>query len=167
MPDLDAQSLIGWLHFIFLVLVGGSIPVCLILSGFEDTHEDIRGLSAVIWKKLTRWGMRLAILCGLALFVVEMAKGEKPFAQPHLMFKLGIGAVMVFLSESTPKALGIGKRGSATLALMIFIFTSFIASNHEAFSKTEAPAPSVVAPEIPTPEPPSVGPETPQQNSQG
>jgi len=153
MPDFDAQSLLGWFHFIFLVLAGGSMPVCLMLSGFEDSREDIRGLAAGVWKKLTVWGMRLAVLCGAILFVMAMVKGDRPFTQPHLMFKLGIGVLLILLCENAPKALAVGKRGFAMLALMLFILTSFVASNHNAFMpKPEPPAPEA-APAEPAAEP--------------
>jgi hypothetical protein len=126
------------------------------LSGFEDTREDVRGLSAGVWKKLTIWGMRLAVICGVVLFVMAMIKGERPFAQPHLMFKLGIGAVLILLCENAPKSLMVGKRGSAMLTLMLFILISFMASNHSAFLvKPEPPAPESdpsAVPPAPAPE---------------
>jgi hypothetical protein len=157
MPDFDVRSLLGWFHFIFLVLAGGSMPVCLVLSGFEDAHEDIRGLSAMIWKKLTIWGTRFAVICGVILFVMAMVNGDKPFAQPHLMFKVGIGAVLIFLCENAPRSLQVGKRGYAMLALMLFIFISFIASNHAALTlKAEPPTPEVEAPVAPEADAPVV-----------
>ncbi|MDR0499091.1 MAG: hypothetical protein LBH03_05075 [Holophagales bacterium] len=149
MPNFDNESLLRWLHFITLVFAGGSVPVCLLLSGFEDAHEDIRGLSAVIWKKLTIWSMRAAILFGLILLIMSLVKGGKPFSQPHLMFKIGIVSILVFLCETTPKSLGSGKRGSALLAMALFVVISFVTSNGKAFYTPE-PAP-VLAPETQAP----------------
>jgi len=150
MPDFDVQSLVSWFHFIALVMAGGSMPVCLLLSGFEDTHEDIRGLSAVIWKKVTVWGLRCAVICGAALFIMYLVKGDKPFTQPHLMFKLGAAPILLLLCETTPKFLAIGKRGSAMLATVLFLVVSFLASNGNALispkpvsAPESAPAPEV------------------------
>jgi hypothetical protein len=139
MPNFDVQSLLGWFHFVGLALAGGSMPVCLMLSGFEDANEDVRGLSAVIWKKVTVWGMRCAVFCGAALVIVSLVKGGHPFSQPHLMFKIGIAAVLVFLCETAPKQLGVGKRGAALLAMVLFLVVSFVALNHKAFSYQPMP----------------------------
>jgi hypothetical protein len=150
MPNFDNESLLRWLHFIALVFVGGSIPVCLLLSGFEDTHEDIRGLSAVIWKKLTIWSMRAAVLFGVILFVMSLVKGGKPFSQPHLMFKIGAVPILVFLCETAPKSLGKGKRGAALLTIALFSVISFVAFNGKAFQPetiTEPQAAPAVMPE--------------------
>jgi hypothetical protein len=142
MPNFDVQSFLGWFHFLGLALAGGSMPVCLMLSGFEDTNEDVRGLSAVIWKKLTVWGMRCAVFCGAALIIVLLVEGGQPFSQPHLMFKIGIAAVLIFLCETAPKQLGVGKRGAAMLAMVLFLVVSFVASNHSAFYQPAPIAPS-------------------------
>jgi hypothetical protein len=135
MPNFDAESLLRWFHFVGLVLAGGSMPVCLMLSGFEDTHEDVRGLSAVIWQKITLWGMRCAVCFGFLLFILSLFKGNKPFAQPHLMFKIGMGPILLFLCETAPKPLSVGKRGLALIATVLFLVTSFIAANGRAFSQ--------------------------------
>ena len=146
MPNFDTESLLRWFHFIALVFAGGSMPICLLLSGFEDTREDIRGLSAVIWKKVTVWGLRCAVFCGVVLFIMYLIKGGKPFAQPHLMFKIGIAPILVLLCETAPKSLLKGKRGAALLAMVLFLVTSFIASNHKAFLKPEQIPPTQEAP---------------------
>ena len=168
MPHFDVQSLLSWFHFVTLVMAGGSMPVCLLLSGFEDTREDIRGLSAVIWKKVTIWGLRCAVFCGVVLFIMCLVKGDKPFAQPHFMFKIGIAPILVLLCEVTPKSLARGKRGYALLAMMLFLVTSFIASNHKAFLE---PAQIPPAQDIPQEAPPVTAPameanDTPMPQSQ-
>jgi len=128
MSDFYVQSLVKWFHLIFLVLAGGTMPVCLMLSGFEDTHEEVRGIAAGVWKKLAIWGMRFAVLCGVILYAMACVYGEKPYFQPHLIYKLVIVILLVVLCENAPKQLINGKRGYAMLALMLFILTSFIAS---------------------------------------
>jgi hypothetical protein len=164
MPNFDNESLLRWMHFTALVFVGGGIPVCLLLSGFEDTHEDIRGLSAVIWKKLTIWSMRAAVLFGVILLVINLVKGGKPFSQPHLMFKIGAVPILVLLCETAPKYLGRGKRGIALLAMALFSVISFITLNGKAFFQPETiaepqPAPSAV-PETESAPPQAVSNET-------
>jgi hypothetical protein len=133
MPNFDSESLLRWFHFLMLVLAGGAMPVCLLLSGFEDSREDLRGLSAAVWRKMAVWGMRLAILFGVAVVAASIANDGKPFSQPHLMFKIGIAPFLVLLCETAPKSLGAGRRGAAIGAVMLFLLTSFIASNGRAF----------------------------------
>jgi hypothetical protein len=146
MPNFEIESLLRWFHFIGLVLAGGSMPVCLLLSGFEDTHEDIRGLSAVVWKKMAVWGMRCAVCFGFILFILLIFKGNKPFTQPHLMLKIGLGPILLFLCETAPKPLAVGKRGLALIATVLFLVTSFVASNGKAFLSVKPnPAPESVS----------------------
>jgi len=144
MPHFDTESLLKWFHFLMLVLAGGAMPVCLLLSGFEDTHEDVRGLSAAIWKRLVVWGMRLAVLFGVAVLVVIIAKRGWPYSQPHLLFKIGLAPFMVLLCEAAPKSLGAGKRGVAMVAMILFLLTSFIASNGNAFVEPKPEPPAAV-----------------------
>ena len=150
MPDFYVHSLVRWFHFIFLVIAGGSMPVCLMLSGFEDTHEEVRGLAAGVWKKLTIWGMRFAVLCGIILYAMACVYGEKPYFQPQLIYKLVIVIVLVVLCENAPKSLINGKRGYAMLALMLFILTSFIASTKLFQNQDKLPdAAPIEAPAVP------------------
>jgi len=158
MSDFYVQHLVKWFHFIFLVLAGGAMPVCLMLSGFEDAHEEVRGLAAGVWKKLAVWGMRFAVLCGIVLYVMAWVHGERPFAQPYLIYKLVIVIVLAVLCENATKPLTIGKRGHAMLALMLFILTSFVAStklflqdNLPEAAPIEAPATTDAAASEPAP----------------
>jgi len=151
MPHFDTESLLKWFHFLMLVLAGGAMPVCLLLSGFEDTHEDVRGLSAAIWKRLVVWGMRLAVLFGVVVLVALIVNGGKPFSQPHLMFKIGLAPFMVLLCETAPKSLGAGKRGVAMVAMILFLLTSFIASNGKAFFEPK-PEPAAAVEAEPAPD---------------
>jgi len=138
-----ALSFIRWLHFVALFFAGGCMPVCLLLSGFEDTREDIRGLSAVIWKKIAIWAMRFAVLTGAVMFVMVLFKGDRPFSQPHLMFMLGLSPFLILLCEKTPNSLGMGKRGIAMLITALFLATSFVATYGKVvFSPEPAPPPA-------------------------
>jgi hypothetical protein len=156
MPHFDSESLLRWFHFLMLVLAGGAMPVCLLLSGFEDTREDVRGLSAAVWKKMAVWGVRLAILLGVAALVANIVKGGKPFLQPHLMFKIGVAPLLVLLCEAAPKKLGEKKRAAAMGAIMLFLLMSFIALNGRAFSAPEPP-PEPAPHSDPAPGPPPFG----------
>jgi hypothetical protein len=149
MPNFDAVSLLRWFHFLMLVVAGGAMPICLLLSGFEDTHEDVRGLAAGVWRKIAVWGMRLAIFFGVAVFVASIVKGGEPFTQPHLMFKIGMAPILVLLCETTPKKLGEGKRGSAMGAIILFLLTSFVASNGNAFFRAKPQLPTPIETAIP------------------
>ncbi|MCL1908519.1 MAG: hypothetical protein FWG12_04020 [Holophagaceae bacterium] len=156
MPDFSVQSFVGWLHFVSLVVAGGVMPVCLILSGFEETNEDVRGISAVIWKKLAVWGMRSAFACGLALLVINWINRSEPFSQPILLSLLVMAGLLVWLCEAAPKALGTGKRGTALMAMALFLVVSFVITNRTAFARSVPdpdPAPASVVPthqEVPT-----------------
>jgi hypothetical protein len=147
MPHFGPESLLRWFHILTLALAGGAMPVCLLLSGFEDTREDVRGLSAAVWRKMAVWGMRLAVLFGVAVLAANIAGGGRPFSQPHLMFKIGMAPFLVLLCETAPKKLGAGRRGAAMGAMMLFLLTSFVASNGRAFFGPEAAPQTVAAPE--------------------
>jgi hypothetical protein len=81
------------------------------------------------------------------MVIVSLFNGEQPFSQPHLMFKIGIAALLVFLCETAPKPLAVGKRGAALLSMVLFLVVSFVASNHSAFIKPLQTAPGHVHPE--------------------
>jgi len=150
MSDFYVQPLVKWFHLIFLVLAGGAMPVCLMLSGFEDTHEEVRGIAAGVWKKLAVWGMRFAVLCGVILYVMAWVHGERPFAQPHLIYKLVIVIVLAVLCENAPKQLINGKRGHAMLALMLFILASFVASTKLFLEQDKTPKAAPIESPAPT-----------------
>ncbi|MCL1893355.1 MAG: hypothetical protein FWG02_03820 [Holophagaceae bacterium] len=135
MPDFEIQSIVKWLHIISMVLAGGTMPVCLILSGFEESHEDVRGISAVIWKKLAVWGMRFTVAFGIILLIMYLAKGGKPFSQPHLMLKIGLTPILIFVCETATKNLGNAKRGAAMLAVVLILIITFVSTNGNAFVK--------------------------------
>jgi hypothetical protein len=56
-----------------------------------------------------------------------------PFLQNYLRIKLALVVVLLAMSEMGPKALAAGKRGAATLALLLFLLISFVVFNRAAF----------------------------------
>jgi len=138
---LDAVNLVRWLHFVALSVGGGAAVVALLLSGFEEGREEIRGLAATIWAKVVAWSFRLALLAGIGLLVLMIQGGSNPLKQGHYFhIKLLLVVILVGLSEMTPKALAAGKRGSALLVLVLFLASSFIVYNKGLFGGRPAPA---------------------------
>ncbi len=136
---LDALNLVRWLHFVTLTVGGGAAVVTLLLSGFEDGREDLRGLAATVWSKVVAWSFRLALVAGIVLLVLMIQGGQNPFkAGIYFHIKLTLVFILVGLSEMTPKALAAGKRGSALLVLVLFLAASFTVFNKGLFRK-EAP----------------------------
>ena len=136
---LDALNLVRWLHFVTLTVGGGAAVVALLLSGFEEGREDLRGLAATVWAKVVAWSFRLALVAGIALLVLMIQGGQNPFkAGIYFHIKLTLVFILVGLSEMTPKALAAGKRGSALLVMVLFLAASFTVYNKGLFRK-EAP----------------------------
>src|SRR5512133_3135860 len=143
---LEAVNLLRWLHFVTLTVGGGAAVVALLLSGFEEGREEIRGLAATVWAKVVAWSFRLALLAGIGLLLMMIQGGQTPLKQGHYMhIKLLLVLVLVGLSEMTPKALAVGKRGSALLVLVLFLAAGFTVFNKGLFRK----GPLKVGPEIP------------------
>lgn len=143
---LEAVNLLRWLHFVALAVGGGAAVVALLLSGFEEGREDLRGLAATVWAKVVAWAFRLALIAGIALLVLVMQGGSNPMKHGHYFhIKMLLVVVLVGLSEMTPKALAAGKRGSALLALVLFLATSFTVYNKGLFG-----GPLKAGPEIPS-----------------
>lgn len=126
MPHFNAFDLLKWLHLVAFAVAGGAAVVALLLSGFEDTREDLRGLAATVWSKVVAWGFRLAFLLGVLLLVMKFKRGEHPFDYSYLHFKITLAVLLLAFSEMAPKALARAKRGAAMLALMLFLLTSFL-----------------------------------------
>src|SRR5512133_20915 len=143
---LEAVNLVRWLHFVTLTVGGGAAVVALLLSGFEEGREEIRGLAATVWAKVVAWSFRLALLAGIGLLLMMIQGGQNPLKQGHYMhIKLLLVLVLVGLSEMTPKALAVGKRGSALLALVLFLASSFTVYNKGLFG-----GPAQAGPEMPS-----------------
>ncbi|MDP2876510.1 MAG: hypothetical protein Q8O00_10030 [Holophaga sp.] len=134
MPQFEIYNLVKWLHFVALALGGGGIVIALLLSGFEDEREDLRGLAATIWKKVVAWSFRLALILGILMLVVQYRAGDpNPLAPHYLHVKLLLVLILVGVSEMAPKALAGAKRGAAMLALLLFLLASFVTINRNVF----------------------------------
>lgn len=137
----NAYDMIRWMHFLCAALAGGGMVMCLLVSGFEDTREDLRGFAAVLWARVVSWGLRLALLLGLGMVGWMHKLGGNPFNDYWLWVKLALVLVLVGVSETTPKALAAGKRGGALLAMLLFLLATFAAYNRGVFgSRPAAPA---------------------------
>ena len=136
---LEAVNLVRWLHFVALAVGGGAAVVALLLSGFEEGREDVQGLAATVWAKVVAWAFRLALVAGIGLLVLMMQGGQNPFkAGVYFHIKLTLVLVVVGLSEMAPRALAVGKRGTALLAVVLFLAASFTVFNKGLFGKPKA-----------------------------
>jgi hypothetical protein len=142
----EAVNLLRWLHFVALGIGGGAAVVALLLSGFEEGRDDLRGLAATVWASVVSWAFRLALVVGIVLLVMVMQGGQNPMKNGHYFhIKMLLVLVMLGLSEMTPKALAAGRRGSALLALVLFLATSFTVYNKGLFG-SQAPRPAMQVP---------------------
>lgn len=133
MPAFDAFSLVKWLHLVALTLGGGSAMIILILAGFEDSREDLKGMTSILWRRTAAWAFRLAVLLGIVLLVLRMRAGDHPFEAYYLHLKLTLVVLLLACSEMTARALAKARRGSAMLALLLFLMASFVSVNKDAF----------------------------------
>ncbi len=133
MPHFDTFTLVRWLHIVTLALAGGSAMVVLLLVGFEESREDLKGLTSLLWKRTAAWGFRFAFLLGLGLLLWKVKIGAMPFDAVYLSWKLPLATFLLMFSEMTPKALAAGKRGAPMLAFVLFLLVVFVSVNHEAF----------------------------------
>lgn len=142
---LDALDLLRWLHFLSLGAGFGAALVALLLSGFEEGREDLQGLAATVWSKVVAWAFRLALVAGVVLFVHMMRVGRDPLALgPAFHAKLLLAVILVGLSEATPSALARGRRGSALLAVVLFLAASFLMFNRGLFRSAPKVLPAPV-----------------------
>lgn len=138
---LEAVNLVRWLHFVALAVGGGAAVVALLLSGFEEGREDLRGLAATVWSKVVSWAFRLALVAGIALLVLMMQGGQNPLKAGHYFhIKLLFVVLLLGLSEMSPKALAAGKRGAALFAMVLFLASSFVVYNKGLFGGRTSPA---------------------------
>lgn len=137
----NAYDMIRWMHFLCAALAAGGMVVCLLVSGFEDTREDLRGLAAALWSRVVSWGVRLALLLGIGMIGWMHKLGGNPFNDYWLWVKLVLVLALAGVSETAPKALAAGKRGGALLALLLVLLASFTVFNRSVFgSRPAAPA---------------------------
>ena len=143
---LEAVNLVRWIHFVAVATGGGAAVVALLLSGFEEGREDLRGLAATVWAKVVVWAFRLALVAGIVLLVMMIQQGQNPFKNGHYFhLKLLLAVLLVGLSEMGPKALATGKRGTALLALVLFFATSFVVYNKALFGQAPKAGPELPA----------------------
>jgi len=147
MPHFETYSLVKWLHFVALAIGGGAAVVALLLSGFEDEREDLRGLAATVWKKMVAWPFRLALLFGIGLWFIRYRQNLNMFMFSYFHWKLAFVLALLAFTEMTPKALAAGKRGAALLGLLFFLLATFVTINASAFPVKVRPAPAAPAPE--------------------
>ncbi|HLP31518.1 MAG TPA: hypothetical protein VK150_09160 [Geothrix sp.] len=141
---LEAVNLVRWLHFVALAVGGGAAVVALLLSGFEESREDLQGLAATVWAKVVAWSFRLALIAGIGLLMLMLQGGQNPLKDGHyLHIKLVLVLVLVGLSEMAPKALAARKRGSALLVLVLFLASSFIVYNKGLFGGRPKAGPQI------------------------
>ena len=146
---LEAAHVLRWLHIVAMATGGGAAVVALLLSGFEEGREDLRGLAATVWAKVVAWAFRLAVVFGALLLVVLLQKGDNPFVVGRAFsIKLVLALILLGLSEMTPKALAAGKRGSALLVVVLFLTTTFVMYNQGLFVSASQvlPASQVIPP---------------------
>ena len=149
MPQFDALSLIKWLHFIVLTMAGGGAVVALLLSGYEEEREDLRGLAATIWKRTAGWGFRLALVAGIAALLLNIQAGNNLLTDRFMHIKLTLVLILLACSEMAPKGLAVGKRGAAMLALLLFMLASFVMYNQNMFGHKARPMPVPMAQSAP------------------
>jgi uncharacterized membrane protein len=133
MPHFNSYDFLKWMHILAMAMGGGSAMIILILVGFEESRDDLKGLTAVLWRRTTAWAFRAALVLGVALLVMRFQAGDQPFAALYLHWKLVLVVLLLACSEMAPKSLGKGKRGAALLAFMFFLFATCVSVNHEAF----------------------------------
>lgn len=138
MPHFEIFTLLKSLHILCLVLGGGAAMVILVLVGFEESREDLHGLTSILWKRTTAWGFRLAVLLGLVLLAMKWKAGAMPFQELYLHWKLPLVFLLLMFSEMSPKALAARKRGAPLLAFLLFLAVVFVSVNHDAFGTAKA-----------------------------
>lgn len=139
MPHLDTFSFVKWLHVLAVALGGGSAMIILVLTGFEDSREDLRGLTAVLWRRTAAWAFRIAFLLGAVLLGMLFFYGAQPFEARYLHWKLVMVVLLLVASELAPKALGRARRGGAMLAFLMFLMATFVSVNRDAFGTLHKP----------------------------
>lgn len=144
MPHFILYDLIKWLHVLAMALGMGAAMVALVLVGFEDSREDLKGLTGQLWKRTTSWALRIAVVLGLILLGLKFQAGQHPFDNAYLHWKLTLVFFLLMFSEMSPKALLAAKRGAPMLAFVLFLLVSFVSVNKAAFgTKVRKSEPSI------------------------
>lgn len=135
MPHFELQTLLTWIHVAAMAIGGGSAAVIIILLGFEETREDLHGLTSLLWKRSAAWGFRIAFLLGIVLMGMLAKAGVSPMDMPWILWKLPLVVGLLAFSEMSPKALAAHKRGAPLLAFLLFLLVTFVSVNQGAFSR--------------------------------
>jgi hypothetical protein len=141
MPHFQSYDLVKWLHFACLATAGGAAVVAILLSGLEDDREDLRGLAATLWKQVVAWGFRLTVVFGLILLAMGLHRGDRPFDSRYFPLKMVLVALLLVMSEISPRSLALAKRGAPLIALLMFLLSTFVVINGNAFGHGSRPLP--------------------------
>jgi len=142
MPHLELFNLLKWLHFLAMSIGGGTMAVCLLISGMEEDQEALQGLAPLIWKKVVVWSFRLAFLLGACLIGLLSLHGGRPFDARYLWVKLPLVLLLLGSAEAAVKPLARRRRGTALLAFLLFLLASLVAHNQYSFGVRKRPVPS-------------------------
>ena len=140
MPDFSVYDFIKWLHLVALAMGGGAAMVVLILVGFEDSRDDLHGMTSLLWKRTAAWGFRLAVLAGICLLALRLHDGDHPFDALYLHWKLVLVVLLLMCSELSGKSLARSRHGLPMLAFLFFLLVTFVSVNHDAFGMRKRPA---------------------------
>ena len=140
MPNFTPYDLLKWLHLICIALGGGSAMIILILVGFEDSRDDLHGMTSILWKRTAAWAFRLAVVLGITLLVMRMRDGDHPFEATYLHYKLALVFLLLMCSEMSGKSLAKSRRGLPLLAFLFFLVATFVSVNKDAFGAVKRAA---------------------------
>jgi uncharacterized membrane protein len=133
MPDFEAYYIVKWLHLLCVALGGGSAMIILVLVGFEDGRDDLKGMTSILWRRTAVWAFRLALLLGIVLLALQLRAGGHPFQARYLHIKLVLVVLLLMFSEMSGRTLAKAKRGAAILAFLLFLMATFVSVNSGAF----------------------------------
>ena len=137
MPHIETYDFVKWMHILAMAMGGGSAMVVLILVGLEDSRDDLKGLTALLWRRTAAWAFRVALVLGIVLLALRIQAGDQPFQAIYLHWKMPLVTLLLVCSEMAPRSLAAGKRGAALLAFMFFLLATFVSVNSEAFGTVQ------------------------------
>ncbi len=138
--DLQAITLLSvakWVHLVLFSTALGGGAACLIISGLEESDPAYKGLSAALWKSLVNWSLRISVIVGVLLLILNMQMGENLFVNRYFHYKLLFVFVVLGLSESASKSLAVGKRTLALSSVIVIALIGFIIENQQIFGQIQ------------------------------